>query len=55
MFFLNIVLDDSIGCVLWFVVLGVGCVCLFFVSSGFNKDSEEDIEEKNYMSKVKVK
>lgn len=52
---LNTVLDDSIGCALWFAALGVGRVRSFSVSSGFNKDSEEDTEEKNYTSKAKVK
>ena len=52
---LNTVLDDSIGCALWFAALGVGRVRSFSVSSGCNKDSEEDTEEKNYTSKAKVK
>ena len=52
---LNTVLDDSIGCALWFAARGVGRRRSFSLSSGLGKDSEGDSEEKKYTSKAKVK
>ena len=52
---LNTVLDDSIGCALWFAARGVGRVRSCCLSRDLNKDSEGDTEEKNYTSKAKVK
>ena len=52
---LNTVLDDSIGCALWFAARGVGRVRSGCLGHGLNKDSDRDTEEKNYTSKAKVK
>lgn len=52
---LNTVLDDSIGCALWFAARGIGRLRSFSVSSSLSKDSEGDTEEKKYTSKAKVK
>ncbi|KAL9951054.1 hypothetical protein ACROYT_G043647 [Oculina patagonica] len=51
---LNTVLDDSIGCALWFAARGVGRLCSSSVNSDLNKDKEAYVEEKTYTSRAKV-
>jgi len=52
---LNTVLDDSIGCALWFAARGIGHLRSFSLGSGLSEDSEGDTEEQKYTSKAKVK
>ena len=47
-------LDDSIGCALWFAARGVGSL-RSSVSSGLGRDIEGDTEKKAYTNKAKVK
>ena len=51
---LNTVLDDSIGCALWFAARGVGRLRTTSGNSNLKQDSEANVEDETYTSRAKV-
>ena len=51
---LNTVLDDSIGCALWFAARGVGRLRTTSGNSNLKQDSEANVEDETYTSQAKV-